>query len=121
MNLGDLFSNQFLAMKNIKGNANQLKTMLKLCNTHQWELKRVISAREKAGAHLFIGEVKAEFSARKTPPKFARGSFHITIRSDGTVDLPSWDSEECNNERKLLFDKAHVATEPTKKLGSGIR
>ena len=108
-------------MKNIKGNANQLKTMLKLCSKHQWELKKVISAREKAGNHLFIGEIRAEFSARMNKPKFAIGSFHLTIRSDGTVEIPSWDSDECNKERKSLLDQASVTTEPTKQHGSGLR
>jgi hypothetical protein len=106
-------------MKNIKGNANQLKTMLKLCSTFHWELKKVISSRQKEGSHLFVGEVRAEFICHKDKPTFARGNVYITIRSDGTVDQ-GYESD-LHSELLRYFQRADVSTEPTKNLGKGLR
>lgn len=93
--------------------------MLKLCSTHGWELKRVVSSRQKEGNHLFVGEVKAEFYARYNKPSCAIGNLYITIRSDGTVDQ-GYESE-LHTEMLRYFARADVATEPTKNLGKGLR
>ncbi|MFM7888023.1 MAG: hypothetical protein ACKPCM_15335 [Pseudanabaena sp.] len=106
-------------MKNIKGNANQLKTMLKLCSTHGWELKKVVSSRQKEGSHLFVGEVKAEFTCHRNKPKHAIGNVYINIRSDGTVDQGY--HSDLHSELIQYFQKADITTEPTKNLGKGLR
>ena len=106
-------------MKNIKGNANQLKTMLKLCSTHGWELKKVISSRQKEGSHLFVGEVRAEFYCHRNKPTHARGNVYITIRSDGTVDQ-GYESD-LHSELIRYFQRADITTDPSKNLGKGLR
>jgi hypothetical protein len=94
--------------------------MLKLCSTYHWELKQVISSRQKEGNHLFVGEVSARFWCHRDKPSFVKGqSFCLNIRSDGTVDL-GYDSELHEQLREFLA-KASVSTIPTNKLGSGIR
>lgn len=94
--------------------------MLKLCSTHGWELKSVVSSREKEGSHLFVGEVKAVFYCHRNKPIHAFGySFPITIRSDGSVSQ-GYESD-LHSELISYFEKAGVTTEPTKNLGKGLR
>ncbi len=107
-------------MKNIKGNANQLKTMLKLCSTYHWELKKVISSRQKEGSHLFVGEVRAEFWCHGDRPAFVKWPWVIfNIRSDGTVELGC--NEKLHDQIRDFLAKSSISTIPTNKLGSGIR
>ena len=110
-------------MKNIKGNIHQIKTMLKICSKYHWELKKIISSRSKEGSYLFVGDIRAEFKCHHDRPTHAIFDPSLTIRSDGTVDLNEnlFKDDPYTQEIKKLLEAAHVSTEPTRKLGSGIK
>lgn len=105
----------------IKGKSAQLKTMLKLCSKFGWELKKTTSSREKAGSHLFVGDVFVEFYCERNVPINSKWKMVcFSIRSDGTVELHD-DTRPLHIELRETIKKAGVTHIPSRKLGSGIK